>query len=57
MLTGLYCTIKNGVKCEIKTDSNFNYHLFIDNIFIKKYKNKKALFNRVLYDYDISLMF
>lgn len=57
MLTGLYCTIKNGVKCEIKIDSTFNYYLFINNNFIKKYKYKKALFNRVLYNYDIILMF
>ena len=53
----LYFTHSNNSAYEIKTDDNFNYYLFINDKYIKKYKYKNALYNFVRLTYNVNLIF
>ena len=53
----LYFTHSNNSTYEIKIDDTFNYYLFINNKYIKKYKCKNALYNFVRLTYNVNLIF
>ena len=53
----LYFTNSNNSTYEIKIDDNFNYYLFINDKYIKKYKYKNALYNFVRLTYNVNLIF
>ena len=53
----LYFTRSNNSTYEIKIDDTFNYYLFINNKYIKKYKYKNALYNFVRLTYNVNLIF
>lgn len=53
----LYFTHSNNNTYEIKIDDNFNYYLFINDKYIKKYKYKNALYNFVRLTYNVNLIF
>ena len=53
----LYFTNSNNNTYEIKIDDNFNYYLFINDKYIKKYKYKAFLYNFVRLTYNVNLIF
>lgn len=54
----LYTTIKNSKMFEIFFDNETNYYLlFVENKFVKKYKNKDRLYIYIYNKYNVSLMF
>ena len=54
----LYATIKNSKMFEIFFDNETNYYLlFVENKFVKKYKNKDRLYTYTYNKYNVSLMF
>ena len=54
----LYTTIKNGKMFEIFVDNKTDYYLlFVDNKFIKKYKNKDNLYTYTYNRYNVALVF
>ena len=38
-------------------DDDYNYYLFVNNKYIKKYKNKMSLYNFIRLNYNVNLMF
>ena len=54
----LYTTIKNSKMFEIFFDNETNYYLlFVENKFVKKYKNKDRLYTYIYNKYNVLLMF
>lgn len=53
----LYFIHSNNNTYEIKIDDNFNYYLFINDKYIKKYKYKTTLYNFVRLTYNVNLIF
>jgi hypothetical protein len=54
----LYTTIKNSKIFEIFFDNKNDYYLlFVENKFVKKYKNKDRLYAYIYNKYNVSLIF
>lgn len=55
-MTGLYHT-KTTITIDVKINENDDYYyLFINDIFIKKYKSKNKIYNYLRCNYGITIM-